>query len=511
MVSLTNVDDVRAAGEDAFEVVPLVPDPIPTDPEALATLRQQAFDNPIFVRNLVGPDGRTAAINVTLLLRPEDPTFKERLVVKIHELVAPEKAANTIHLAGIPVLTQHTSDYLRRDMAIFIPVTILVIALTLWATFRSLAGMLLPLATVGLSVAWTLGFVGLLGRSISILSSIVPSLLIAMGSAFSIHVLTDVAHAEQGANPTERLAAALRRLAAPVLLAGLTTVLGFSALTTNDVAQVREFGLYAAFGIAGATLIALIGVPAVLRLFPAAIPQARDDGGAARALKAISTGAGELAIRRPGAIVTAGLAFAGLGAWGVTLIHVDTDYASNFKPDSEPVRALHFMRDNLSGERPINVVITPKSGEPDAVLRPENLARIDAVGQKLLEHPLVSAQLSLSEYLKRMNQAFRGGSPDRYALPETFSLASSYLVLYTRPEDLDRLKAFDGTSATVIGRSSIISSDEFLAFMDELQRWADAELGDAVDVHVTGSMSPPLAPRSRSASGRPRAWGSPQR
>lgn len=465
VASLTSVDDVRSSPEG------LVIQPLVTDGAPLDQARRRLLSNPLYLRNLVSSDLRSTAINVALHDRPRDPQSKERLFTEIRRVVEDRRGPLQAHYAGIPVLTAYTGQWLRRDMAIFIPATLLVIAGALLSTFRSWAGVFLPLSTVGLAVVWTVGFITASGRSISILSSIVPSLLIAIGVAYSIHVL---AHA---ADP--------RRVRTAVALSALTTAVGFAALMVNDVRQIQEFGLFCAFGIASAAILALYFVPAVIALLPT--PSRTDPPG--RRTGAVMSRLADLAVGSPGAVIAVAGALVLAGGWGIARLEVDTDYSANFSADSEPVRALRFMRQHLSGERPINVVLTSRAREPGGIVDPGALHVLEQVEAALRAHPQVATTLSVGDYLRNLDAALRGLPPGQGALPSSRAAADQLLLLYDRPAELGRFLTPDRRALNVLGRSSIISSREYLRFVKRLR----SELGpvaDAagLDLQVTGSM-----------------------
>jgi len=485
VVSLASVDDVRgtAAG---LEVGPLLPADV-SDQRQADTVRERTFANPLLLRNVVSEDGRATAINVALVHRDGDKSYKERVFTAVREIVERERGPLKARYAGIPVLTVYTGEWLRRDMLIFIPMTLLVIAVVLFLTFRSVTGVLLPLLTVGAAVLWTLGLMALLGRSISILSSVVPTLLIAIGCAYTIHVLGQY-HQEPVAPHRERVGSAVRHVALPVLLAGLTTVVGFGSLTVSEVTQVREFGLFTAFGIGAAALLAVAMVPAALARFgrkrPGADVADSVRGAVLRGLERI----GGFVLARPRPIIVASTLVVAFSAWGIGELRVDTDYAANFEQDTAPMRGLMFMRHRLSGERPINAVVRVPDGGEDAVLQPDVLRRIEALEGLLREHPLVGTTVSVAGYLKNLNAAMLGVPMVEGTLPRSQDAAAQLLALYGRPGELRRYISADGRAAAVLARSSIISSEEFLRFTDELRRTVADRFGGELEVTFTGSM-----------------------
>ncbi|MFC1706503.1 RND family transporter, partial [Planctomycetota bacterium] len=481
--SLTNVDDVCAI-PDGFEVERLIGTSIPEEPSELETIGRQAFDNPLFVRNLVGEDGRSAAINVWLENRPGDKEYKERLFYAIRDIAERERGPEEIHYAGIPVLTAYTSAYVRRDLARFIPLTVLLIAATLFYNFRSVAGVLLPLSNVLLALVWLAGLIGFLGRSISIVSSMVPSIVLACGIAEVIHVMSE--YYRQDPDDPRRLERAQRHIFAPVFIAGITTVAGFGAMMVYDVPQIFEFGLYSALGILFEVVLAMFYVPAALHYLKPRPVRLQSEEATGR-LRAFLLALARFDTARPRLVLALAALSLAIGVFGITRLHVDTDYASNFKPGSPPVQALMFMRQNLAGERPVNVVIRAP-GPENAVLEPDVLRHVEALERRMKEHSLIAATLSIAGYLKEMNRAMYDDDDAFRTVPATRRLARQYLMIYGRPGELSRLISPDRRTVNVVARSSIISSEEFLLFMDELREFCRATFPPELEVTVTGSM-----------------------
>lgn len=484
VVSLTHVDDVQ--GRDGNLLVEPFMKSVPTDAAALAGLRTRALANPLYARNLVSENGKAAAINVLLQYLPKDRFFKMKLVQDIRAIAAREQGPEQVYVAGIPVLTTFTGEYLRKDMKVFIPLTVLIIAVVLWLTFRSWAGVLLPLTTVGVATLWTVAFITLTGGSIAIITSIVPSLLIALGASYSIHMLSE--NAVHGhLSPKERTQAVLKQVLFPVFLCGLTTVIGFASLITNNVQQLREFGLYSSFGVTVACFLAMFSVPAALYYLKPGKPPPDDAENPEAGLNRVVRAMVEFDMRHPWSVLVVTTLAVALCVWSSLRIEVDTDYARNFKPDSEPVRALNFMREHLSGERPVSLVVKTQDGS-DAALDPQFLATVETVEKELLKHPLIGTTLSVTGYLKNMNQAMFDGDPAQRVLPRSRSLATQYIDLYGRPEEISRYLSDDRSSAVAIGRSSIISSQEFVSFTQSLKERLQGKIPERMEVILTGSM-----------------------
>ena len=167
------------------------------------------------------------------------------------------------YIAGVPYVKQMITRYMEQDITRLTPITFILIVFILICSFRSLRGVVLPLLTVLLSLGWTIGLMGLAGEPMTLISSVLPPLLMAVGSAYGIHVLVE--NRDQSVSGGDGPAIAIRtmeRVGLPVILTGLTTIVGFLSLSVSGIPAIRALGLFSAFGILCSTIISITLVPA---------------------------------------------------------------------------------------------------------------------------------------------------------------------------------------------------------------------------------------------------------
>ncbi|RMF86183.1 MAG: hypothetical protein D6739_03545, partial [Nitrospirae bacterium] len=184
--SLTNVEDIVGEAE-SFTVGPFL-DEIPTDKEALRHLRIRATEKPLYRGALISEDAKTAAILVELAPHLTG-TAHQRVIDAIRTEIARHGGGRT-HLAGKPVMDHFTALFMRLDLQRFIPLTVALMAIILWALLRNGFGAVLPLFAMGLCLVWSVGVLGLLGGTINNITTILPPLMMALTVAVSVHLLT---------------------------------------------------------------------------------------------------------------------------------------------------------------------------------------------------------------------------------------------------------------------------------------------------------------------------------
>ncbi len=155
---------------------------------------------------------------------------------------------------------------IRADQQVFLPLSVLVLLLTLALSLRRATAALMPLVTAGVSVLWTLGFMGWLGIPVNIMTSIVPALVIIIGSTEDIHLLAEyAAGVRDGLGRRAAIGRMADNMGVAVLLTFVTTYLGFLSIALNDIQLLYQFGLVASSGLFFNFVITVVLVPVMLR------------------------------------------------------------------------------------------------------------------------------------------------------------------------------------------------------------------------------------------------------
>src|SRR3989441_2458670 len=138
---------------------------------------------------------------------------------------------------------------MRRDLVRFTPIALVLVLIVLWFAFRTVRGVVLPVLTVGGALVWTLGIIVLAGKTITPGTSILPPLLLVVGSSYAIHVMAR--YYEQvaaGAPPDEVVVRAFARVWLPLTISAVATVIGFGSLMVNRITAIWDLGLFAVVG-----------------------------------------------------------------------------------------------------------------------------------------------------------------------------------------------------------------------------------------------------------------------
>ncbi|MCD6296580.1 MAG: MMPL family transporter, partial [Deltaproteobacteria bacterium] len=249
---------------------PLI-DSIPETLEDAKRIKRNAMRNPVVAGRLISKNGRATAIRI--FIEPDVPTadFYKELTDRIELIIRPLDARfQSIFQQGNPHLRTVISDMMVRDQRRLVPLSMLVLLLALILSTRSLSGAVLPLMTSGTSIILTLGFMSVTGIPFNILTIIVPSLIIVIGSTEDIHLLSEYSEGIRLKNGKDlAVEFMISKMGTVVMVTALTTFLGFLSICVNKITILRQFGMAASFGLFVNPILTALLAPVYFRFFGA--------------------------------------------------------------------------------------------------------------------------------------------------------------------------------------------------------------------------------------------------
>ncbi|MGD8504853.1 MAG: MMPL family transporter, partial [Syntrophobacterales bacterium] len=194
----------------------------------------------LFQKNLISDDRKTTVLNLVL----EDKSDRELVIQNVKEMIDGADKELSLYQIGMPLVSQALARFTGKDFFKLPPFTFLLIAVILLFLFRNVACLLLPLTCVGCSLVWTFGFMSLLKISLSMLTMIVPVFIIAVGTAYCLHIGSEYLSCAQVAESRAEAAfLTFSTISLPTVLAVFTTVIGLGSLLVNRIVAIREFAV----------------------------------------------------------------------------------------------------------------------------------------------------------------------------------------------------------------------------------------------------------------------------
>ncbi|MCK4683026.1 RND family transporter [Candidatus Bipolaricaulota bacterium] len=486
VISPANVETVQ--GTDVSLIVgPVLPGP-PTTEDDVETFREKILEERQLVGSLVLADGSAAAIILKVHPDAEGDQFKiADIMERVNTAIARYQGPETFYVTGDAPLIYYADLYMHRDLAFLFPIVVLVVLAVLFVSFRSLRGMILPLAVVLLAVTWTVGLMTLCGVPLTIASTFLPVLLVAVGSAYGIHVVNDYfERAVQGKGTREEvIVQVVEEMANPVFTAALTTAIGFLTLLSAFLDPIREFGLFSAAGVIFSFVISLTLIPAILSLTP--MPQAIQR----RKEKAspLEWGARLLShiLDRRGWVVLA-IALILLGGFlaQIPRLQVETDVSKYFRQDSPVIQGMNYVEEHFGGSLQMSVVVD--TGQRDGLKDPQVLRFMDDLQAYMGSLEPIGKTSSLVDLVKETNYALHGDDDTYYAIPDSARAIAQVLLLFEMGggEVLESIVSKDFSRAQITVPVRSVGTAELQDLLQSIQSFIEENRPPGVTAYTTG-------------------------
>jgi hydrophobe/amphiphile efflux-3 (HAE3) family protein len=489
--SISTMDNIVGT-EEGIDAVPLMEE-VPTTREEIERLKENLYGNDMFVGWLVSEDG-TAAMIMAMV---EDGQEKQNYAYEeVKKIVAREQGGgDRIYIAGQPVLEATFIDYIVSDMKKMLPFISGIVALLLYLLFGSVRGMVLPLSVVVAAAMWCMGLMGLLGVPAYDLTTLIPVILIAMGSADGIHILTRYYEEAAKNSSRDRRAIVLETMLTiwpPIMMTSLTTAIGFGSLLTSRLVPIRSFGVFTGVGIICAFLFSLTFIPAglmLVKLPETANAQRRGLLGAIRGDIDLALGfAGRMVYRYRMGICIFSALLAVVAGIGFVRVRANDSWVEMFPHESDIYIASKLICEKLNGTVSMNVVI--EGEEADIIKSPSILRKLVGLQEVLEEMEPVGGTISIADYIRRMNKVMNADREEFDTIPDSREAVAQYLLLYSLsgdPDDFDEVVDYDYQKANMTAILKDDHTDVVKSVAERIGEYVDEHFSDEpVEVNLTG-------------------------
>jgi predicted RND superfamily exporter protein len=288
----------------------------------------------------------------------------------------------SISVAGGPIMEHHLMRDLGRNIMLFMSLSLLIVALSLYVLFRRLSAMLLPLVVVLLSIVSTFGSMPLLGAKVGIPTQILPSFLLAVGVGGAVHLLTIFFQRyDGGASCEEALAGALHHCGLAIVMTGLTTAGGLVSFAAAEIEPVAALGRFAPLGIGLGLAYCLVLLPALISVVPLR-PRQEEIRRRPRWIDRAVLRTGDLSVTHPWTVVVCMSVVLLISIVGITRLEFKYDPLSWF-PEDYPLRqATSLIDEKLEGS--FTLEFSMDTGKEGGLSDPQLLRRLDELATTAL-------------------------------------------------------------------------------------------------------------------------------
>jgi len=381
--------------------------------------------------------------SVIAILRTDDKDIKALFNTELIKITKDPPAGVKAYVAGTPVIEDHLGAAVAADMPFLIPLMAVVIVVLLFFCFKTGQGILFPLLNTIVAAIWTLGLMGYLRVPLTTVASTIPVLLMAIVSAYGIHQMNHY-YEDPQLNKFAILKHNAKSVGLAILLSGLTVMVGFGALVTQDFVPIRDFGVFVAFGDMVGVLGALFLIPALLMLGKSEkkerkilSEEEKTDAISQflRLVRSISQKHSKTVLVVTGCAVLVLL-------FGASLVKSDLNIVGFFAPEDTIRVSDKVMNEKMAGTKSLSIILDSDTRDPVTrtgnapslveLTSPEVLKKIDQFTTDVQKRfPAVQKVSSFADVLKKMNQEMHDGDPAFYVIPDDPTLISQYLVIFS--------------------------------------------------------------------------------
>lgn len=409
------------------EMVPAI-DSGMTGDRNLTDLKKDILSNELYVKNLVSEDGKHATI--LIYLKPElGRTGLDRdFVTKLQETLQHYQSGDVqFYLAGAPVEQVDFIKMINRDQFVFVPLIVLLLVVSIYVIYQSMLCVFLAMASVLMTLIWTMGSIVVLGKDINLVTSLLGPVIMIIAVVNSIHfinlfVLIRRHHRRDPGNIKYAVLITMKQLAKPCFMTHVIAILGFMSLLFDPVPAIQDFGFFASLGTFYSFVIHMVVIPVLLPVLPIELFQQGDSQRWIERMIVRFIEHIEFRMRRLVILITILLML--IAFYGLRLLEVDTSLVRQLKPGSALSKATHFIDDHVTGVYTMAFIMRRKDGKP--FLTHDSLQKIEDFKTQVEALPDVRKVNCITSLVKKVNLAVEN-KPEAYKIPEDDKRIDTYL------------------------------------------------------------------------------------
>ncbi len=416
LATFTQVED----SQDGLIIEPLL-ESVPATKLQIAEFTKMLKSNELVWERLISVD-----LTTVLVTAPIDKTVSEIEVYQAAvDLANKYQDPEELHYYSFQIIDQAIDQGINADLGLLFPLAIIIIAVLLYFCFSNLRAVILPLLVMIMAVVSTMGVMGWLSFKVSTVTSIIPVLIIALGSSYSIHLLERYFSVEKHLKTK-----ALSLVARPIILAGMTSAIGFSTLVVFEIISLREFGIFSALGIIFTIFYNLLFCPAMLAL----LPQKKYYNGSM-----FLFGLSELTdyflqkiskiIQKPRLVLLIAITLLIISIVGASQLQVGSNPTKFFPKDHQIRLTSELFNEKFGGTGVIEVMFETD----ETILHPETLQQVWQFQQFCENLEAVGNTNSVVNILRYMHKSLNKTE----TVPHTDRLIEQYLMLYSMDSSVD--------------------------------------------------------------------------
>jgi len=426
-----------------FEMVPLVRDSILSEKQ-LKKLQYELFEKLPFYNGLVySPDKKSVRTAVYLkkdiVNTPARKIFIEKVLIP--KIAAFEKQTGMkVYTSGMPYIRTLNSQNIIDEIGMFIGAAVIVTSIIFFFFFRSYRATFISMITVIIGVLWAFGILGLLKYEITVLTALIPPLIIVIGIPNCIFLINKY-HQEikQHGNQAKSLQRVIAKVGNATLMTNVTTASGFATFILTNSQLLKEFGIVASICIIAIFLLCLLIIPIVYSFM--AVPKNKHLNHLNKRWINRFVDWMENKVRHNRiAIYMISIGLLCVSIIGIYNIKISGSLVEDMPKKTEFFKSIRFFEKEYKGIMPLEILVDTKRKK--GVMKLATLKRMNELQEYIEDFPEFSQSLSVVDLVKYSKQAYYNGNPEYYQLPN--SQERSFILSYAKSstKDTNLLKSY---------------------------------------------------------------------
>jgi predicted RND superfamily exporter protein len=431
-ISVSNLQQLKKFEDPSrFEMVPFITEDNPTE-EELQQYQDQLYNELPFYENLVY-SSHSNTLQSAIYLNKEIVNSKERKTFVIDELQPlianfEEKTGIDVKVSGMPYIRTLNSQNIIDEIGLFILAALGVTSLIFFFFFRSIRATIISMITVCIGVMWAFGVIGLFNYEITVLTALIPPLIIVIGIPNCIFLINKYQQEiKKHGNQAKSLQRVITKVGNATLMTNITTASGFATFILTDSTLLKEFGIVASINIVAIFILSLLIIPIIYSYMN--LPRRKHlkhlnkrwIGGFVNWME-------QMVRHRRISIYIISIILLVASIIGIYTIKISGSLLEDMPEEAEFFQDIKFFEEEFDGVMPLEILVDTK--RKNGVLKPATLKRMEELEDHLAEIPELSQPISITRLVKYSKQAFYNGDAQYYQLPS--SQEQNFIMPYTK-------------------------------------------------------------------------------
>ena len=482
---------IKDTKNEKFNLEPFIKDSISSAAQ-VEILQEELFKKYPFYDNFLF-NNKTKTIRTALYLKKDIVNTAARkdfvVDVLIPTIDAFEESYDLdVRISGMPYIRTLNSQNIVDEISLFIGAALLVTSLIFFFFFRSFRATIISLIVVCIGVMWTLGILGLLNYEITVLTALIPPLIIVIGIPNCIFLINKYQHeVKLHGNKVKSLQRVITKIGNATLMTNVTTASGFATFILTESKLLKEFGIVASLSILAIFILCLLIIPIIYTFLP--YPKDRHlEHLNKRWIGGFVNWMERMVRQKRIAIYTTSLVLLIVSIIGIYQIKISGSLIEDMPKKTEFFNDIRFFEEEFNGIMPLEIMIDTKRKK--GVMKLSTLKRMDALEDLIIETPELSKPISVVGLVKYSKQAYYNGNTKFYQLPT--SQENSFILSYAKnsSSNVDLLKNFvdsTGQYARITTFMKDVGTDKMERIEENLQTKIDKVFPkEKYDVTMTG-------------------------